>query len=77
MDKDHIARMKAARLANRMTAKTPAPSRKAAIREKCKECIYDDCSPGTWLQQVTECESTDCALWKVRPTSKNQLRAGG
>lgn len=52
--------------------KVARPSKARAIREKCKDCIYDDCSPGTWLQQVTECESTECALWKVRPVSKVQ-----
>lgn len=50
--------------------RTSTPSRRSAIREKCKDCIYDDCSPGTWLQQVTACTSQDCALWAVRPVSK-------
>lgn len=66
----NIDKMQAARLAKGNTARTPMPSRKRAISAKCRDCIYDECSPGTWLQQVTACDSVDCALWVVRPMSK-------
>lgn len=39
----------------------------AAVRRKCRECIYDRGAPGTWLQQVGECSSVNCALHGVRP----------
>jgi hypothetical protein len=42
-------------------------SLRAAINAKCKDCIYDDLCPGTWLKQVEECTLTDCPLWSVRP----------
>lgn len=39
----------------------------AAVKAKCKECIYDPIAPGTWLQQVAECSSSNCPLHSVRP----------
>ena len=44
-------------------------TRHQAIRAKCKDCIYDECAPGTWIKQVSDCTSTDCALWPFRPVS--------
>lgn len=44
-------------------------SLKAAIREKCKDCSYDRCAPGTYLQQIEACTIKSCALWPVRPVS--------
>lgn len=37
------------------------------INEKCKDCIYDPDSIGTWRQQVTLCSTKTCALYDVRP----------
>ena len=41
------------------------------INEKCKDCIYDPTSSGTWRQQVALCSIKTCPLWDVRakPTS--------
>ena len=47
------------------------PSRKKAIEEMCKQCIYDPKTPGTWLQQVTDCVGVSCPLYEVRPQRKN------
>lgn len=70
MTKEQIEKMQAARRARASQPREPKPSRKTAIREKCKDCIYDEHSPGTWLQQVTACEDKACALWPVRPVRK-------
>ena len=42
-------------------------SLRKAINDKCKECIYDSYSPGTWRQQTSECTSYSCALFPHRP----------
>jgi len=42
-------------------------SLREAINNKCKECIYDSRSKGTWRQQVKDCTSTSCPLYSVRP----------
>ena len=42
-------------------------SLKFAIRAKCKDCTYDPCAPGTYLQQIEECTVRSCPLWPVRP----------
>lgn len=43
-------------------------SRKKAINDKCKECIYDPHSGmGTWREQVAACTSYNCPLYKFRP----------
>ena len=39
------------------------------IDENCRDCIYDDCVPGTWVQQVGACTIEDCALWPIRRVS--------
>lgn len=49
--------------------RTQKLTRLQAIRAKCRDCIYDECSPGTWRQQVDACTSTDCALHEWRPRS--------
>jgi len=46
-------------------------SLRKAINGKCKDCIYDNKAPGTWLQQVAECTSPDCTLWDVRPKPRS------
>lgn len=42
-------------------------SLRKAVNDKCKECIYDPRSPGTWLKQVEDCTSRLCPLYSVRP----------
>jgi hypothetical protein len=37
------------------------------INEKCKDCIYDPASSGTWRQQVALCSVKSCTLYDVRP----------
>ena len=44
-------------------------SLRKAIDDKCRDCIYDPASRGTWRQQVTICPQTDCPLWPIRPLS--------
>ena len=45
-------------------------SRTSAINAKCKDCIYDQKAPGTWREQVQNCQSEkSCALWPYRPIS--------
>ena len=43
-------------------------SLRQAINAKCKECIYDPHSSGTWRNQVSECTSKNCPLYPLRPT---------
>lgn len=47
-------------------------SRKKAIDEKCKECIYDKQEKGTWREQVANCTSYSCALREFRPLPKGK-----
>jgi hypothetical protein len=42
-------------------------SRKAAIEQHCKNCIYSP-GDGPWRKQVAECTSKTCALFSFRPT---------
>lgn len=42
-------------------------TRKEAINNNCKDCIYDSAGAGTWRQQVGACEVTECALYEWRP----------
>ena len=57
------------KLASASAAGPPSPplTRGEAIAAKCRECLYDDQSVGTWRQQVSACPATECALWPVRP----------
>ncbi len=41
-------------------------SLRAAIDAKCRDCIYDQQSPGTWREQVAACTATECSLWPRR-----------
>jgi len=54
-------------------------SLRKAINAKCKECIYDSYSKGTWRKQTAECTSYKCSLYPFRPTpidtSSKQRRA--
>jgi hypothetical protein len=42
-------------------------SMRDAINAKCKDCIYDPVSRGTWREQVRECTSATCPLFPLRP----------
>jgi hypothetical protein len=45
-------------------------SRTKAINDKCRDCIYDPKSVGTWREQVQACPSEkSCALWPYRPVA--------
>ena len=49
-------------------------SRTQAINDKCRDCIYDPKSPGTWREQVEKCTSENrCALWPYRPMTTETL----
>ena len=43
---------------------------RARINAKCKECVYDSGSPGTWRKQVENCTSYGCPLYDIRPKAK-------
>lgn len=45
-------------------------SLRKAINDKCRDCIFDELSPGRWRQQVSACSVSSCPLWPVRPTTK-------
>ncbi len=45
-------------------------SMRKCINDNCKTCIYDPKAAGTWLQQVSICTVTSCALYPVRPVTK-------
>lgn len=48
-------------------------SRAKAIRDMCKQCIYDPVAgKGTWRQQVEACTSKDCPLYHFRPVSSGK-----
>ena len=42
-------------------------SLRRVINEKCKDCIYDAASSGTWRQQVALCSVKSSTLYDVRP----------
>ena len=43
---------------------------KRMVREKCIDCIHDEQSDGSALQQVSACPGFDCPLWDCRPVSR-------
>ncbi len=45
-------------------------SLRAAIDDKCRDCIFDPLAVGNWRQQVTLCSVYSCPLWEVRPVSR-------
>lgn len=52
-----------------MMNRTHKSSRKLAIEQHCKACIYDPVGgTGSWRQQAANCTSKNCALWPFRPT---------
>lgn len=48
-------------------------SRKQAVEDKCKDCIYDPAIGLNWRKQVTMCSCTDCPLYPVRPLSSTPI----
>jgi len=55
-------------------------SRTKAINEYCKGCIYDHKAPGTWREQVENCNSgpqakVPCPLWPYRPITVATVNA--
>ena len=40
---------------------------RSIINAKCCECNYSPQSPGTWRQQVSNCNKDYCPLYKKRP----------
>jgi len=44
---------------------------RAAVNAKCKDCIYDRGTPGTWRMQVGLCTSSNCPLHDYRPLPEN------
>ncbi len=56
------------------TCAKPSRSFRKAVDAFCKGCIYDKGAEGTWRGQVSECPSTLCPLYKVRPVSQGVSR---
>jgi hypothetical protein len=49
-------------------------SLKKAIEAKCKDCIYDQAIPASWVEQVEAYTSVkSCALWPVRPRTRETI----
>ena len=46
-------------------------SRAQAINDMCKWCTYDPKEKGTWTQQVSVCQATECPLYSHRPITKS------
>ncbi len=43
-------------------------TRQQSINAMCKNCIYDPIGGrGTWREQVAQCVSSKCPLWRYRP----------
>ena len=51
-------------------------SRVEAIAAKCRDCIHDPDTAGTWREQVAACGSGNCPLFAVRPVPRNCIKAG-
>lgn len=52
-------------------------SLREAVNAKCKGCIYDPLSAGTWREQVAACCNGGCPLFDVRPVPRECTRGGG
>ncbi len=50
-------------------------SLKKCISQHCKNCTYDQESPGTWREQVENCTVVSCALYEVRPMTMTTINA--
>ncbi len=44
-------------------------SRKKAIDNFCRECIYDAKAEGTWRKQIEDCTAPKCPLFEYRPVT--------
>lgn len=51
-------------------------SLRTAINAKCRECIYDPLSRGTWREQVADCINANCGLHPVRPVPRDCMAGG-
>lgn len=54
----------------------PTTSLRSAIDAKCRDCIFDRLSAGTWREQVASCVSANCSLHPVRPMPRAVMRGG-
>jgi len=63
------------KLLKRLKIKADSGGRAAAINYMCATCIYDSeaIGAGTWLNQVKECTSNSCPLYKYRPLPINYI----
>lgn len=60
---------------NKRKPKSTMPvSRKKAIEDKCKECVYDKKGEGTWREQVEGCCGYSCPLYPVRPLPTTRIK---
>ena len=59
-----------------ITTTTSRASLRNLVNAKCRECIYDPLSRGTWREQVAACESANCALHQARPVPRDCMTAG-
>lgn len=50
------------------------PKFRIVIDAKCRECIYDPHSEGSWRKQVEICTSSGCPLFPVRPISLGGIK---
>ena len=49
-------------------------SRKKAIDNFCKGCIYDGYEHGTWRAQVEACTMLSCELYTYRPLTRDTTK---
>lgn len=54
----------------------PRPSLRPALDLKCKECVYDPDSRGTWREQVADCGGVSCPLYDIRPVPRDCVSSG-
>lgn len=47
-----------------------------AINQRCRDCIVDPLSRGSWREQVAACTSGNCALHAVRPVPRSCIVNG-
>jgi hypothetical protein len=47
-----------------------------AIKAKCKQCIYDPKTGGTFLAQIEACSVQSCPLWPLRPITEATKHKG-
>jgi len=50
------------------------PHLRDKVDAKCRECIYDSHSDGSWRKQVENCTCSACPLFSVRPVSAGGIR---